>query len=94
MSEKIQPRLAKLIFPKAKGTILLLATLVGQTPLTAAPPPGMVVERIIGTEIDTGRYKHPSCVTELDNGDLYLTYYGCDGDYSQDTAVLASLLAS
>ena len=94
MSEKIQPRLAKLIFPKAKGTILLLATLVGQTPLTAAPPPGMVVERIIGTEIDTGRYKHPSCVTELDNGDLYLTYYGGDGEYSQDTAVFASRLAS
>lgn len=60
---------------------------------TASPPPGMIVERIIGPEIDTGRYKHPSCVTELDNGDLYLTYYGGDGEYSQDTAVFASRLA-
>lgn len=58
----------------------------------AAAPAGMIVERIIGPEIDTGLYKHPSCVTELDNGDLYLTYYGGDGEYSQDTAVFASRL--
>lgn len=79
--------------------LLLLTSLVliglavaRPTPTRAASSDGFVHERILGTEIDTGRYKHPSSVTELDNGDLYLTYYGGDGEYSQDTAVFASRL--
>jgi predicted neuraminidase len=59
---------------------------------SAADQEGFSFERILGPEIDTGRYKHPSSVTELDNGDLYLTYYGGDGEYSQDTAVFAARL--
>ncbi len=55
--------------------------------------PGFTRERILGPEIDTGRYKHPSCITELDNGDLFLTYYGGDGEYATDTAVFGARLA-
>ena len=47
---------------------------------------GIVTERIFGPEIP-GKYKHPAAITELDNGDLYLVYYGGSGEYSADSAV-------
>ena len=49
------------------------------------------IERILGPEIP-GEYKHPASITELDNGDLYLVYYGGAGEYSSDTAVYGSRL--
>lgn len=48
------------------------------------------VERIFGPEVPTGPYKHPACFTELKNGDLYLVYYGGQGEYANDTAVFGS----
>jgi predicted neuraminidase len=50
------------------------------------------VERVFGPEIKTGPYKHPACMTELGNGDLYLVYYGGDGEYAVDTGVFGSRL--
>lgn len=50
------------------------------------------IERLFGPEIP-GRYKHPPSITELDNGDLYVVYYGGDGEYAGDTAVYGSRLA-
>src|SRR3954452_9206477 len=47
-------------------------------------------ERIFGPEVKTGPYKHPACMTELQNGDLYLVYYGGDGEYAVDTGVFGS----
>ena len=87
---------SRLLAAPISHRILFVFTILGLITTThfikAALPIGMTLERILGTEIDTGQYKHPSCVTELDNGDLYLTYYGGDGEYSQDTAVFASRL--
>ncbi|HTM53310.1 MAG TPA: sialidase family protein [Pirellulales bacterium] len=51
---------------------------------TAADP--VVYERVIGTEFP-GKYKHPASIEELDNGDLYIAYYGGDGEYAEVTAV-------
>ena len=51
------------------------------------------VDRIFGPEVPTGRYKHPACLTELRNGDLYLVYYGGEGEYAVDTSVFGSRLA-
>lgn len=48
-------------------------------------------ERIFGPEAP-GPYKHPASVTALDNGDLYLVYYGGDGEYATNTAVYGSRL--
>jgi predicted neuraminidase len=48
------------------------------------------VQRVFGPEIQTGPYKHPACLTELSNGDLYLVYYGGQGEYAKDTAVFGS----
>ena len=47
-------------------------------------------ERVFGPEVPTGPYKHPACMTELANGDLYLVFYGGQGEYANDTAVFGS----
>jgi predicted neuraminidase len=51
---------------------------------------GLSVERVFGPEVPTGQYKHPACLAELDNGDLYLVYYGGEGEYATDTAVFGA----
>jgi predicted neuraminidase len=43
--------------------------------------------KVFGEETKTGPYKHPAALTELDNGDLYLVYYGGGGEYAEQTAV-------
>ena len=45
-------------------------------------------KRVFGPETAAGPYKHAACLTELDNGDLYLVYYGGGGEYAEATAVL------
>lgn len=46
----------------------------------------IVYERVIGTEFP-GKYKHPASIEQLANGDLYIAYYGGDGEYADVTAV-------
>lgn len=43
-------------------------------------------EKIIGMEYP-GMYKHPASICELENGDLYLSYYGGSGEYQDDSKV-------
>ena len=50
------------------------------------------VRRVFGPEVPTGPYKHPACMTELENGDLYLVYYGGAGEYATETGVFGSRL--
>ena len=69
---------------------MILAT-VGVSAQT--PAGGLSIERVFGPEVPTGPYKHPACLTELANGDLYLVYYGGQGEYARDTAVFGSRLA-
>lgn len=56
-------------------------------PAMAAEP---VITRVFGPDTPTGPYKHPACLTELSNGDLYLVYYGGEGEYARDTTVFGS----
>jgi predicted neuraminidase len=58
----------------------------------AAKGDDISLERVWGPEIP-GKYKHPASITDLDNGDLYLVYYGGEGEYAEDTAVFGSRLA-
>ena len=44
------------------------------------------IEKIIGTE-HPGAYKHPASITQLDNGDLFMTYYGGGGEYEDESKV-------
>ena len=41
------------------------------------------IERVVGPEKSV-RYKHPATTTELDNGDLFIAFYGGDGEYEGD----------
>lgn len=63
---------------------LLLALMVTQSP-------DITVTQIAGPD-DPGPYRHPACIMELDNGDLYLSYYGGSDEYGTDTAVYAKRL--
>ena len=55
-------------------------------PALAAAAEEITYERVIGTEFP-GKYKHPASIEELANGDLYIAYYGGDGEYAEVTAV-------
>lgn len=46
----------------------------------------IAVEKVIGREYP-GAYKHPAAITELDNGDLFVTYYGGGGEYEDESKV-------
>ena len=50
------------------------------------------IERLFGSEVKTGPYKHPARVEELKNGDLYVAYYGGEGEYATATGVFGSRL--
>jgi predicted neuraminidase len=52
----------------------------------------LTIRRLFGPEVPTGPYKHPACMTELANGDLYLVYYGGAGEYAVDTSDYGSRL--
>ncbi len=69
--------------------VLFVATVVMST-VHGAEKPAISVERVFGPEIKTGDYKHPACITELQNGDLYLAYYGGAGEYAESTVVYGS----
>jgi predicted neuraminidase len=68
----------------------IVVFLASFTPAMAADD--ILIERLFGPEIP-GKYKHPPSITELDNDDLYVVYYGGEGEYEGDTAVYGSRLA-
>jgi len=67
------------------------ATAGGGASGVSAQAGSLQLNRIFGPEVPTGRYKHPACLTELRNGDLYLVYYAA-GEYAVDTSVFGSRL--
>jgi predicted neuraminidase len=74
------------LFLFALGLLLFLSS--------AAPLFGgeLRIERMFGPEIKTGPYKHPARIEALANGDLYVVYYGGEGEYAVDTGVFGSRL--
>ena len=66
----------------------MVRTLVLATALAAQAE--IVTEKVFGPGTPTGPYKHPASITELDNGDLYLVYYGGGGEYADATAVFGA----
>jgi predicted neuraminidase len=56
----------------------------------SAAAAALAVEKVFGPETATGPYKHPSSLTELDNGELMLAFYGGEGEYASETKVFAS----
>ncbi|MCA9149339.1 MAG: exo-alpha-sialidase [Planctomycetales bacterium] len=70
--------------PALRTFVAILLSCLSVRAFAAAP---IEYHRIIGPEIKTGDYKHPSCFDQLDNGDLYLAYYGGAGEYADETKV-------
>jgi predicted neuraminidase len=70
----------------------MLETFLIALVFAAAPQPDIIRERVFGPEIP-GPYKHPATLTELDNGDLYLVYYGGSGEYAADATVCGARCA-
>jgi predicted neuraminidase len=64
---------------------LLGIVYVGSALSFARAADDVVIERVIGPEYP-GKYKHPATIEEFDNGDLYIAYYGGDGEYAEKTA--------
>src|SRR2546427_2464651 len=70
---------------------IMLLVLLAIAPSTATI--GLLrIKRVFGPEVKTGPYKHPASIAELANGDLYLVYYGGQGEYAVDTGVFGSRL--
>jgi predicted neuraminidase len=73
--------------------LVLVSSAAGTAPATGqVSPAAPVITRVFGPETPTGPYKHPACLTELSNGDLYLVYYGGQGEYARDTTVFGARL--
>jgi hypothetical protein len=70
---------------------LLTATAISLTAVPSAAQE-LTVTRVFDDTVETGRYKHAASLTELANGDLYLVYYGGEGEYADRTAVFGSRL--
>ncbi len=66
--------------------LFAIATLVPST-LGAGE---ITIRRVFGPEVPTGPYKHPASLEELPSGDLYLVYYGGEGEYAAGTSVFGS----
>ncbi len=72
---------------------ILLLRFLATTLVSASIAAGEIqTERIFGPEVKTGPYKHPARMTQFQNGDFYLVYYGGEGEYANDTAVFGSRL--
>lgn len=73
------------------GVYIALAASVTGFPVLAF---AIDYQEIIGPQNAGGAYKHPTTFTQLDNGDLFLAFYGGSGEYSDDTAVYGSRLTN
>lgn len=78
----------RLVMAMAVGVLVSGASVLSQV----ATGPELKVERVFGPEVPTGRYKHPASLAELPNGDLYLVYYGGEGEYSPGTGIFGARL--
>ncbi|MCX8065444.1 MAG: exo-alpha-sialidase [Candidatus Hydrogenedentes bacterium] len=85
--------LKKLIF----GLSFFLFALAGASfpesfPEVRSVNPEIEIKKVFGEETSGGKYKHPASITQLENGDLYLAYYGGSGEYEDDTKVFGARL--
>lgn len=73
----------------AQQTIILVcAALALLLPTDASAE--LTIEQVFGPETPGGVYKHPASIDELKNGDLFIAYYGGEGEYQGDTAVFGA----
>jgi predicted neuraminidase len=91
-SVRYQPRTHVRGHARAAALRVTLLAAALFTPAPALKAGELTISRVFGPEIATGPYKHPASMTELDNGDLYLIYYGGSDEYATETAVFGARL--
>lgn len=64
----------------------LSALIIALLPALGIAADDITYERVIGPEFP-GKYKQPASIEQLASGDLYIAYYGGDGEYAEETAV-------
>lgn len=72
--------------PRLAAIVLTLTAVAAAQGATAGE---IEITRVFGSEAP-GPYKHPATIAELANGELYIAYYGGEGEYARDTAVYGS----
>lgn len=91
--------LSNMSFSKKVLLSLIFVLFFGKNSVTEGFPevkcvnPDIEIKKVFGEETPGGRYKHPASITQLDNGDLYLAYYGGSGEYEDDTKVFGARLS-
>jgi len=76
-------------FGNLSAKILIALACLGAASASTSAADDIAIERVFGPEVP-GKYKHPAAIEELANGDLYLVYYGGEGEYEGDTAVFGA----
>lgn len=76
-------------FARLSARFLFALAAVAMLPRFAPAADDIQIERVYGPEVP-GKYKHPAAIEELANGDLFLVYYGGEGEYEGDTAVFGA----
>jgi predicted neuraminidase len=77
------------LFGSCPAKILLALSFLALSTTTSRAEDDIAIERVFGPEVP-GKYKHPAAIEELANGDLFLVYYGGEGEYEGDTAVFGA----
>jgi predicted neuraminidase len=72
---------------ETRSGVFLLLVVLSMSRVAAAE---LTIEKVFGPETPGGTYKHPACIEELGNGDLYIAYHGGEGEYERDTAVFGA----
>jgi predicted neuraminidase len=72
------------------GIALMIAAwnLLKPLPANAGEANSIRLERLFDPKTPTGEYKHPSSITELSNGDLYLAFFSGRGEYRDNAAAV------
>jgi predicted neuraminidase len=82
----------KPILSSGRPLVILTVLLFALSSIAVHAADDIRIEKVFGPETPTGQYKHPSSLTELKNGDLFLAYYGGQGEYAVETSVFGSRL--
>lgn len=85
LSKRCRLLLVRLMLAVAVGT-----TFGDQTISLGFAAEKIATEKVFGPEDPGGPYKHPASFDQLNNGDLYLVFYGGSGEYQDDTAIFGA----
>ena len=66
------------------------AVLLSTAMICSAVAEEFLFQKVFGPDTPGGLYKHPAALEALGNGELFLAYYGGEGEYQGDTKVFGA----